>query len=111
MPYAQTPWVRQGRVKTAEGMVVVLDTPAWFAWLDQVPSFCYSSSTCQIRLTVRREKRRGRSYWYAYSKIDAKLHNTYLGKTQRLTQLRLEQACQSLRQKASKKEGGKEAAN
>ena len=105
MPYAGTPWVRNGEVVDGEGVGVLMDTPAWFAWLDQVSSFCYSSSSCLARLTVRQEKRRGNSYWYAYSKTDAKLHNIYLGKTERITQLQLEAACQRVWRKASGKEG------
>ena len=102
MPYQQMPWVRQGQVVLTTGQRIVLDTPAWFAWLGQISSFCYSGSHPWLRLTVRREKRRQQSYWYAYSKIDGKLHNIYLGKQDTLTQTRLEQACQLIDQRARK---------
>jgi LuxR family transcriptional regulator, maltose regulon positive regulatory protein len=102
MPYQQMPWVRQGQLVLTSGKRIVLDTPAWFAWLSQVSSFCYSGSYPLWRLTVRREKRRQQFYWYAYCKIDGKLHNIYLGKQDTLTKAHLEQACQLIDQRARK---------
>lgn len=114
MPQRAMPWVRQGQLTLATGERIRLDTPAWFAWLKEGTSFCYSSPYTWIRLTVRREKRRQHFYWYAYSKIDGKLHNSYLGKADRLTQSRLEQACQQIGQHARKeavRNNNKEATN
>lgn len=102
MPYANMPWVRKGQVLTAAGVRIAIDSAAWFAWLETVCAFCYSSSTHLYRLTVRHERRRRQRYWYAYCKIDAKLHNVYLGKTPQLTQARLEQACRQLSLKAKR---------
>lgn len=99
MPHSNTPWVRDGQVMTPAGQRIHLDTSAWFAWLETIPSFCYSSRNPLWRLTVRREKRRHQTYWYGYAKMDTKLHNIYLGKTSQLTQARLEQACQDLAHK------------
>lgn len=102
MPYQQMPWVRHGQLVLASGKRIVLDTPAWFAWLSQISTFCYSGSHPWLRLTVRREIRRQQFYWYAYSKIDGKLHNIYLGKQNTLTQARLEHACLLIGQRARK---------
>lgn len=102
MPYANMPWVRGGKVCTPEGARITMDTTAWFTWLGTVSSFCYSSPTHIHRLTVRRERRGRHSYWYAYSKIDAKLHNVYVGKTAQLTHARLEQVSRQLLLKARK---------
>jgi LuxR family transcriptional regulator, maltose regulon positive regulatory protein len=99
MPHGNNPWVRNGQVITDSGQRLRLDSPAWFAWLETIPSFCFSSRNPLWRLTVRREKRRRQTYWYGYAKSDAKLHNVYLGKTAQLTQARLEQACQELAHK------------
>jgi LuxR family transcriptional regulator, maltose regulon positive regulatory protein len=96
MPYAKTPWVREGRVRTASGLFIALDTPAWFAWLHDFAAFGYSCRSCLLRLTLRREQRRHQHYWYGYTKFNAKLHNVYLGKSEQLTHARLEQACQQL---------------
>lgn len=71
-------------------------------WLSQISAFCYSGSHPWLRLTVRCEKRRQQFYWYAYSRIDGKLHNIYLGKQDRLTQARLEHACLLIDQRARK---------
>ena len=102
MPYQQMPWVRQGQVVLTTAQRIVLDTPAWFAWLSQISAFCYSGSHPWLRLTVRREKRRQQCYWYAYCKIDGKLHNIYLGKHDTLTQARLEHASRLIDQRARK---------
>lgn len=99
MPYANTPWVRDGALVDEQPNKVVIDTPAWFAWLDQTTSFCFSCPSHWIRLTVRREKRRGKFYWYAYTKVASKLHNKYVGKTPQVTQLRLQHVCDCLWQK------------
>lgn len=103
MPYGNTPWVRGGQVVTAAGKRIRIDSAAWFAWLETVPSFCYSNSPHLYRLTVRHERRRRQCYWYAYCKVDAKLHNVYVGKTAQLTQARLEQAYGQLLQKVERK--------
>lgn len=100
MPYANMPWVRRGQVLTAVGVRIHIDTAAWFAWLETVYAFCYSCPDPRYRLTVRHEQRRRHSYWYAYCKIGAKLHNAYAGKTAQLTQARLDRACQQLSLKA-----------
>ncbi len=99
MPYHATPWVRQGGVRLAHGEWIVIDSARWFNWLHEISAFCYSSRRYPIRLTVRHEQRRQQRYWYAYTKSTSKLHNAYLGKTDQLTQARLEQACQQLWQR------------
>lgn len=38
------------------------------------------------RLTLRKEKRRNSWYWFAYLKVDTKLHNAYLGRSEALTE-------------------------
>ena len=41
------------------------ESPEWFAWLDQVPSFAFSGKSGHY--TARKEaKQRGGCYWYAY---------------------------------------------
>jgi hypothetical protein len=44
---------------------IVPDSPAWFAWLDQVFSFAFAGKSGHY--TARKEaKQRGDRYWYAY---------------------------------------------
>ena len=49
-----------------------------------------------IRVTLRKEKRRQQFYWYAYLKKDRKLHNMYVGKTDTLTVARLQEVSEAL---------------
>lgn len=101
MPQADMPWVRHGVVVTAGGRRLQLDSAAWFAWLETISAFCYSSQETRYwRMTVRREKRRQQTYWYGYARNERKLHNVYLGKTELLTQARLEEGCRTLTERA-----------
>src|SRR5215471_13503489 len=75
----------------AEGLVplhIALDSPAWFAWLAQVPSFAFSGKSGSY--TARKETRHGDVYWYAYLRTGDKLTKKYLGTTSGLTIARLE---------------------
>ena len=100
MPYAPTPWIRQGKLITESGQWIVVDTPDWFRWLQTAPSFCYSSSRNPAkRLSARKEKRRHTFYWYGYSRNASKLHNIYLGKSEKLTAAHLDRACDQLERK------------
>ncbi len=72
-----------------EGLTIVTDSPAWFAWLDQVSSFAFLGKSGHY--TARKEARqRGDRYWYAYLTIGEQLTKKYLGKTADLTLARLE---------------------
>ncbi|HEY5846717.1 MAG TPA: LuxR C-terminal-related transcriptional regulator [Microlunatus sp.] len=76
---------------------VALDSPSWVAWLDDPlnRSFFYEGSAGT--LTARKERRGGRDgYWTAYRKRDGKLRKTYLGKAERVTQRRLDEAARFL---------------
>jgi LuxR family maltose regulon positive regulatory protein len=75
----------------AEGLVPLhntLDSPAWFAWLAQVPSFAFTGKSGSY--TARKETRHGDVYWYAYLRTGQKLTKKYLGRTPGLTIARLE---------------------
>lgn len=77
-----------------------LGTAAWWAWLETASAFSYRPPHSLYALTVRKEKRRQGSYWYAYLKVDSKLHNAYLGRSQALTPERLNQVLQTLLEKS-----------
>jgi hypothetical protein len=100
MPYAGTPWIRKGQLITDANQRIVVDSPAWFAWLETAACFCYTPDSSPNRLTARKEKRRHHFYWYGYSKNASKLHTIYLGKSVQLTRLRLDQACEQLAKKS-----------
>jgi LuxR family maltose regulon positive regulatory protein len=74
---------------------VVPDSPAWFAWLDQVSSFAFRGKGGHY--TARKESRpRGETYWYAYLGARKKLAKKYLGRATDVTLARLEQVAVAL---------------
>ncbi|HEX6551571.1 MAG TPA: LuxR C-terminal-related transcriptional regulator [Ktedonobacteraceae bacterium] len=69
---------------------ILPESPAWFAWLDQVTSFAFVGKSGHY--TARKEARqRGDRYWSAYLATGEHLTKKYLGKTANLTLARLEQ--------------------
>jgi hypothetical protein len=100
MPYTDMPWIKSDQLPGPKGHPILLDSPAWFVWLETADRFCYSPPYSSYRFTARKEQRRGRFYWYAYLKEAAKLHNIYLGKSERLTAAYLKQAALKLARKA-----------
>ena len=65
----------------------VLEEPAWFRWVSEVPSFAFKGKAGTY--TARKELRHGDAYWYAYRRKQGKLYNTYIGKLEELTLDRL----------------------
>jgi LuxR family maltose regulon positive regulatory protein len=79
-----------------EGLGIVPESPAWFAWLDQVPSFAFLGKSGHY--TAHKEaKQRGDRYWYAYLAAGEQLTKKYLGKTVDVTLARLEHIAGMLR--------------
>jgi LuxR family maltose regulon positive regulatory protein len=77
------------QTRDREMLGIVPDTPAWFAWLEQVSSFAFSGKGGHY--TARKEARqRGGRYWSAYLAMGEHLTKKYLGKTADLTLARLE---------------------
>ena len=99
MPYAHTPYVRRG-ILHDQDVRISLDSPAWFAWLAAANRFAYLSQSGHEPMTVRKEKRRHSFYWFAYTKWVGKLHNSYIGRSDTLTQARLEQVVGQLHERA-----------
>jgi hypothetical protein len=67
----------------------------WFTWLATIPSFHFESK--HGRYTARKERReQGGDYWIAYVKHHRKLYKKYLGSTDKLTILRLEEIAKEL---------------
>ena len=85
--------------KTAPGATIsAMDfaSTAWQEWLAQRSSFAFQSKHGD-RFTARKEVRaRGGIYWVAYRKIGGKLTHTYLGRSEDVTLLRLEQIARFL---------------
>jgi hypothetical protein len=74
------------------------DSPAWFAWLAQLPSFHFKGKSGHF--TARNERKRHSNYWYAYRKAHQQIYKRYLGATDKLTLTSLEQAARNLHEEA-----------
>ena len=95
----KTPLVLSGYLYTDDPHTtgIVLDSPAWVAWLESkaAPSFYYQGPTAGC--TVRREvKQRGGWYWVAYHFAKGKLHKVYLGTARSVTRSILDAALSTL---------------
>ena len=75
---------------------VPVGSDAWFAWLEEPGHHSFSYAGPSGTFTARRERRHGRSYWYAYRTRDGELRKEYLGLTEALTPERLAGAAANL---------------
>lgn len=81
---------------------IALDSPAWFAWLDDECHQSFHATHPCGDFTARKErKQRGQRYWVAYRQVNNKLYKVYLGKSACLTTARLCAAAEALAHKAS----------
>src|SRR5215216_5787517 len=73
---------------------IAVDSPAWAAWLEDRATHSFSFEGPSGTFTARKEHRSGSSeeYWSAYRKQGGKLRKVYLGKTEKLTLVRLDAA-------------------
>ncbi len=84
---------------------IVMDTPAWFTWLDAPTTTRFSYGMHNRRLgyidgfmTVRKEGRqRGGAYWSVYRRQGKSLRKVYVGPSALLTRERLDQLATCLR--------------
>jgi hypothetical protein len=76
-------------------LTFALESQEWYAWLCTIPSFRFESK--RGKYTARKEQReQGGDYWIAYVKHHKKLYKKYLGPTDKLTMLRLEEVAEEL---------------
>ncbi len=80
--------------ETAVSLPISLESPQWHNWLAQHKQFKFKGD--EGHFSARRETRHGGNYWYAYRRRSGKLHKVYLGKSEEITQLRLEQVAADL---------------
>ncbi len=65
------------------------------SWLKQIDAF-HLETRAGHSLTARKEtKKRGSAYWYAYKRVDGKLHKKYLGDADKITLTQLETLARS----------------
>ncbi|GAB4198467.1 MAG: hypothetical protein OHK0022_17860 [Roseiflexaceae bacterium] len=94
MPRSSLPYVERDRLQRydAEGRrlpPIRLGSVAWSAWLADQTSGAFSYRLPGGALTVRRERKGGRGYWYAYRRQGGRLRKAYLGRDAELTATRL----------------------
>ena len=78
-------------------MATALDSPAWFDWLADEHHHSFHFKHPLGDFTARKErKQRGQWYWVAYRQVHGKLHKTYLGKPEALTEAHLCDAARDL---------------
>jgi hypothetical protein len=77
---------------------IAVDSAAWAAWLEDRATHSFSFQSPAGTFTARKERRSGgdEGYWSAYRKRGGKLRKVYLGKAERLTLARLEDAAAAL---------------
>lgn len=87
--------------------LLVVESPAWFAWLEGVAHFTFQ---CQYGAFSARKERiangRGGSYWRAYRKKQGKLCRVYLGKNEQVTMARLNAVALELARRLEAGESG-----
>ena len=109
-----TPLVRGDRLiyqQDEHEQVLVVETPAWFAWLATATTFAFTSDTGTF--TARKERagnQRGGWYWKAYRTQHGKHYSLYLGKAEALTLERLNAVAQALAH-TSNRDAGAEASD
>ena len=95
-----TPTVRGDKLvyqQDEHEQMLVLETPAWYAWLESASTFAFTSE--EGTFTARKERagnQRGGWYWKAYRMQQGKLSSRYLGKSETLSLHRLQAAAQAL---------------
>jgi hypothetical protein len=78
-------------VQEGSTVVILLGSPAWYAWLADATSFAFRSD--HGTFTAHKERRGpAREYWKAYRRHAGRLHRVYLGKSSELSLDRLNAA-------------------
>ena len=104
---AKTPIVSTATLydPAAPAVLIRLDTPAWFAWLEAPTTrrFAYALFDPAVGynvgvMTVRKEVRqRGGWYWTAYRRAGRQVRKVYLGRSAAVTHAQLQAAAERLR--------------
>ena len=95
-----TPIVRGNTLtyqQDGQEQVLLVETPAWYAWLESASSFAFTSQAGTF--TARKERagnQRGGWYWKVYRTRGGKLTSLYLGKSETVTLARLQAVAQAL---------------
>lgn len=97
-----TPRVSQTYLKlpnNSRSEIIAVDSPAWYSWLEEHNVFRFEDEVGTF--TARKEPRPGGWYWYAYRRLQGKLHIAYLGRSQELTLTQLQTQARRLASSAA----------
>src|SRR5919112_2435741 len=94
------PYVANGALHVIEATrepEIAVGSPSWVAWLRESSTRSFSFSGPPGTFTARKERRvHGDEYWTAYRKRGGRLRKAYLGKAEKLTLERLNEAASVL---------------
>ncbi|MFM6266595.1 MAG: hypothetical protein ACKPFA_08855 [Dolichospermum sp.] len=85
-------------LETDNGKLIKIDSDRWFQWLGQNASFKFTAGFGgENSYRARKEVLGGVVYWYAFKKVNGKLHKRYIGKPHEVTHKRLCEVAKSIR--------------
>ena len=93
---SNTPQVSNGTLNQTDAASIELNSPAWYAWLEDLATRSFYFKDGSDTFTARKERRQGSWYWYAYRRHAGKLHSAYIGKSNELNEPRLSEIAHSL---------------
>lgn len=86
-------------LETSEGKLLKFGTQQLTDWLHNNVSFKFiAGNGGENSYRARKETRKGFDYWYAYKKVNGKLHKQFIAKTELLTHERLVEISLTIRQ-------------
>lgn len=85
-------------LETDKGSLIKIDSDSWFQWLEENASFKFVAGFGgEDSYRARKEVLGGVVYWYAFKKVNGKLHKRYIGKPHEVTHNRLCEVAKSIR--------------
>src|SRR5579872_923121 len=92
----------------SQKVVVLLDTPAWYAWLETATTFTFTGEEGTFTAhKARAGNRRGGWYWRAYRRKRGRLSRCYLGVSSKVTWSNLCEVARRLATEAESTRSGK----
>ncbi len=85
-------------LETDNASLIKIDSDTWFQWLEENTSFKFTAGFGgKDSYRARKEVLGGVVYWYAFKKVNGKLHKRYIGKPHEVTHNRLCEVAKSIR--------------
>ncbi len=85
-------------LETDNGNLIKIESDSWFQWLEENTSFKFTAGFGgEDSYRARKEVLGGVVYWYAFKKVNGKLHKRYIGKPHEVTHNRLCEVAKSIK--------------